>query len=44
MLLEDDDEYNGNSTEEKLEVEVQKLDQPTDGIKLLERVIQWLDE
>ncbi|KAJ6012421.1 copper/iron-regulated glutamine amidotransferase [Penicillium canescens] len=44
MFLEDDKEYNGNSTAEQLEAEVQKLDQPTDGMKLLERVIQWLDE
>lgn len=44
LLLEEDKEYNGNSTTEQLEIEVQKLEYPTDGIKLLERVIQWLDE
>ncbi|CAG8901382.1 unnamed protein product [Penicillium egyptiacum] len=44
MFIEDDKEYNGNSTAEQLKVEVQKLDQPTDGMKLLKQVIQWLDE
>lgn len=44
MLLEEDKEYNGNSTAEQLEAEVQKLDRPTDGIELLKRVIQWLRE
>ncbi|CAI7618421.1 unnamed protein product [Penicillium palitans] len=44
MLLADDKEYNGSSTAEQLKAEVQKLDQPTDGMKLLKRVIQWLDE
>lgn len=44
MLLEEDKEYNGNSTAEQLEAEVKKLDQPTDGVQLLGRVIQWLRE
>ncbi|KAJ5114960.1 copper/iron-regulated glutamine amidotransferase [Penicillium alfredii] len=44
MLLEEDKEYNGNSTAEQLEAEVQKLEQPTDGVDLLNRVIQWLRE
>ncbi|KAB8230786.1 hypothetical protein ETB97_001734 [Aspergillus alliaceus] len=44
MLLEEDKEYNGNTSAEQLKREVQKLEQSTDGIKLLERVIQWLGE
>ena len=44
MLLEEDKEYHGNSTTEQLAAEVQKLDQPTDGIELLKRAIQWLGE
>ncbi|KAH2558781.1 hypothetical protein KXV70_003869 [Aspergillus fumigatus] len=44
LLLEDDKEYNGNSTAEQLEMEVRKLEHPTDGVKLLERVMQWLHE
>lgn len=44
MLLEEDKEYNGNSSAEELEREIRKVDQPTDGGKLLARVIQWLKE
>ncbi|KAE8151436.1 putative copper/iron-regulated glutamine amidotransferase [Aspergillus avenaceus] len=44
MLLEEDKEYNGNLSPEQLEKEVRKLDQPMDGVKLLERVIQWVGE
>ncbi|KAJ5085480.1 copper/iron-regulated glutamine amidotransferase [Penicillium argentinense] len=37
----------GGTTEtstEQLEKEFEKLDKPTDGVKLLERIIQWLKE
>ncbi|PLB49126.1 copper/iron-regulated glutamine amidotransferase [Aspergillus steynii IBT 23096] len=44
MLLEEDDVYNGNSTKEQLEEELRKLMQPTDGIRLMERVVQWIRE
>ncbi|KAJ5303564.1 copper/iron-regulated glutamine amidotransferase [Penicillium atrosanguineum] len=35
MLLEEDPVYNGNASAAALEQEVQKLDHPTDGLKLL---------
>lgn len=44
MLLEDDKEYNGNSSPGQIQKEVEKLDQPLDSVKLLERVVQWLRE
>ncbi|KAK9325370.1 copper/iron-regulated glutamine amidotransferase [Lipomyces orientalis] len=44
LLLEEDDVYNGNSSRQQLELEVRKLDQSTDGIDLLRRVIQWVKE
>lgn len=44
LLLEEDKVYNGNSSPEKLQKEVQKLDHPTDGAKLLGRVIEWIGE
>lgn len=44
MFLEDDKEYNGNSSPEQIKKEVGKLNQPLDGVKLLERVVQWLRE
>ncbi|KAJ5156420.1 copper/iron-regulated glutamine amidotransferase [Penicillium capsulatum] len=46
MLLEEDQEHSGNSSTEELEREreIQKLEQPTDGGKLLTRVIEWLKE
>ncbi|KAL4820393.1 putative copper/iron-regulated glutamine amidotransferase [Aspergillus spinulosporus] len=44
MLLEEDDVYNGNTSAAALDHEVSKLAQGTDGLKLLERVIQWVEE
>ncbi|PYH92155.1 putative copper/iron-regulated glutamine amidotransferase [Aspergillus ellipticus CBS 707.79] len=44
MLLEEDKEYNGNSSLDQLEQEARKLEQPTDGVKLLKRVVEWLAE
>ncbi|CEN60967.1 Putative Copper/iron-regulated glutamine amidotransferase [Aspergillus calidoustus] len=44
MLLEEDDVYNGNIAAAELNKEVLKLDQGLDGLRLLERVIQWVYE
>lgn len=44
MLLEEDPVYNGNWSAAVIEQEVQKLDHPTDGLKLLDRVMQWVKE
>jgi len=44
LLLEDDKVYNGNSSEEQLQEEVKKLEQPMDGIEILKRIIQWVRE
>ncbi|KAL5042228.1 hypothetical protein BDW71DRAFT_211358 [Aspergillus fruticulosus] len=44
MLLDEDDTYNGNSTKEQLDEQVRRLAQPTDGIELMKRVIQWVRE
>ncbi|KAE8403632.1 copper/iron-regulated glutamine amidotransferase [Aspergillus pseudonomiae] len=44
LLLEEDDVYNGNLSQEELEDHLKKLDQPTDGAKVLKRVIEWVRE
>jgi GMP synthase-like glutamine amidotransferase len=44
MLVEEDDVYNGNSSEEKIQEELLKLEQPTDGVVILQRVIEWAKE
>ncbi|KZF19159.1 copper/iron-regulated glutamine amidotransferase [Xylona heveae TC161] len=44
MLLEEDDVYNGNSSRERIEEEVQKLNGATDGPIILKRVIEWVRE
>ncbi|BAE65048.1 class I glutamine amidotransferase-like protein [Aspergillus flavus] len=44
MLLEEDDVYNGNLSQQELEDHLKKLDQPTDGFEVLRRVIEWVEE
>lgn len=44
MLVEEDDVYNGNSSEEKIQEELRKLDQPTDSVAILQRVAVWAKE
>lgn len=44
MLLEEDDVYNGNLSQQELEDHLKKLDQPTDGFEVLRRVIEWVKE
>ncbi|KAE8131929.1 copper/iron-regulated glutamine amidotransferase [Aspergillus pseudotamarii] len=44
LLLEEDDVYNGNLSQPELENHLKKLDQPTDGVEVLRRVIEWVKE
>ncbi|KAE8152082.1 class I glutamine amidotransferase-like protein [Aspergillus avenaceus] len=44
MLLSDDREYTENSTQGGLNAEVEKLQKPTDGIEILQRVVEWVRE
>lgn len=44
MLLEEDDVYNGNSSEQQIQEELLKLEQPTDGTAILKRIVEWVEE
>ena len=44
MLLEEDDVYTGNSSEQQIQEELLKLGQPTDGTVILRRIVEWVDE
>ncbi|CAI7645821.1 unnamed protein product [Penicillium bialowiezense] len=41
MLLEEDKDYNRNSSQQQIEEALAKLDRPTHGRKLLERAMSW---
>ena len=44
MLLEEDDVYTGNSSEQQIQEELLKLEEPTDGTVILRRIVEWVDE
>ncbi|KAI9931718.1 hypothetical protein ASPWEDRAFT_25422 [Aspergillus wentii DTO 134E9] len=44
MLLEEDDVYNGNLSQEQLDAQLNRLEQPTDGVEVLRRVVEWVRE
>ncbi|PYI11011.1 copper/iron-regulated glutamine amidotransferase [Aspergillus sclerotiicarbonarius CBS 121057] len=44
MLLEEDDVYNGNLSQLELENQLKRLEQPTDGLEVLRRVVEWVKE
>ena len=44
MLLEEDDVYTGNSSEQQIQEELLKLERPTDGTVILKRIVEWVGE
>ncbi|RAL17385.1 uncharacterized protein BO97DRAFT_447765 [Aspergillus homomorphus CBS 101889] len=44
MLLDEDDVYNGDLSQQELGAHLAKLDRPTDGLKVLKRVVEWARE
>ncbi|PYH76820.1 copper/iron-regulated glutamine amidotransferase [Aspergillus uvarum CBS 121591] len=44
LLLEEDDVYNGRLSQQELEGHLTRLERPTDGVRVLKRVVEWARE